>query len=287
MQGRHYLPVFLCLIGLIGCARGTEQGSQEEITIRAVSYNIYHDRDEWPPRLAVIADTMQVLAPDIICLQEVLQHESLPNQAEALAERLGYNFYFISADDTDQIRRYGNAVLSPHSFDEMSKTRLVPTDDYRTAGHVRITIDGREVDVFCTHLHHMPTEDGAAIRSSQIGDLRRFIDQNATSDVVILGGDFNAEPHYEEMAAVSERFLDTYEAVYGESERPTTLNPHHGHDHRWIDYVFVGREGNVRIDAVRRVLAQPVGDTLWASDHFAVMADITVTGSGGTRELGE
>lgn len=276
---RHYsshLVTLLFLIVSAGCGPSAEPGVADEITVRVVSYNIYHDRDDWPSRLDVIADTMETLAPDVICMQEVLQHEDLRNQAEALAERLRYHHHFTSVDGAECARRYGNAILSPHPFEETNQRVLQPLDDYRNAGHVRLNIDGQSVDVYCTHLHHLPTQEGGAIRAEQLRDLLDFIGQTASTDVVLLAGDFNAEPHYAEMAILNERFVDTYRAVFGDGDRPTTLNPHFGHNDRWIDYVFVGRESATRIDAVRRVLAAPVADTLWGSDHFAVMADVRV-----------
>ncbi len=264
----------LYVIIAAGWAARNDPGFTDEITIRAVSLNIYHDRDDWQTRLEVIADTMQTIAPDIICMQEVLQHEDLRNQAEALADRLGYHYHFTSVDDADRLRRYGNAILSPHPFQDTNFKALKPFDDYRNVGHVRLYADGADVDVFCTHLHHLPTDEGGAVRAVQIDDLLGFISDVATSDMVILAGDFNAEPHYPEMAALSERFLDAYESVHGDGERPTTLNLAYGHDPRWIDYIYIEKDADAIVDTVRRVFTSPVGDTLWASDHFAVMTDI-------------
>src|SRR5690606_37958557 len=50
-----------------------------------VTLNLYHDRDDWPRRRVQIVEELRRLRPDAIALQEVLQHEDLPNQAVWLA----------------------------------------------------------------------------------------------------------------------------------------------------------------------------------------------------------
>ena len=63
--------------------------SAPEFTL--VTLNLYHDRDDWPKRRVQIVNTLRALEPDAIVLQEVLQHEGLPNQATWLARELGYH----------------------------------------------------------------------------------------------------------------------------------------------------------------------------------------------------
>ena len=77
-----------------------------------VTFNLYHDRDDWPRRRVQVVEEFRRLQPDAIVLQEVLQHESLPNQAAWLARKLGYEWRFVTTDPPSHARRYGMALLS-------------------------------------------------------------------------------------------------------------------------------------------------------------------------------
>ena len=123
----------LLLLFLLGPV--TSLRAQPADTLSAVTLNIWHDQQDWPRRLNVIVDTLAALRPDVVCLQEVLQDEGLPNQAETLAERLGYTSYFSSVDGEDRAKRYGNAILTPLPLVATGWRWLDPRDDYRTAEH--------------------------------------------------------------------------------------------------------------------------------------------------------
>src|SRR5690606_28335784 len=66
--------------------------------ITLVTLNLWHDKGDWPARQRVIVETLRELRPDVVVLQEVFQHEGLPNQARTLAEALGYEYVFASVD---------------------------------------------------------------------------------------------------------------------------------------------------------------------------------------------
>src|SRR3546814_122556 len=116
---------------------------------------------------------LRELRPDVIVLQEVLQHEGLPNQARTLAEALGYEYVFASVDAADGPKRFGNAILSRHPILEHDWKALEPLDDFRSIVHVRLAVDGRGINVYDTHLHW--TEGGGAIRAEQVADALRYI----------------------------------------------------------------------------------------------------------------
>src|SRR5690606_32407519 len=92
--------------------RGSSDASAGTLTI--VTLNLWHDQQEWPTRLGAIVAELRRLNPDVVALQEVLQHEDLPNQAETIARMLGQGYHFTSVDPADQPRRYGNAILTRH-----------------------------------------------------------------------------------------------------------------------------------------------------------------------------
>src|SRR5688500_8160625 len=81
-------------------------------TLTVVTLNLWHDQQDWPRRRALIIDELRALRPDVICLQEVLQHLTLRNQAYDLADSLGYHATFSSVDHDTSTKRYGNAILT-------------------------------------------------------------------------------------------------------------------------------------------------------------------------------
>lgn len=242
--------------------------------LTVVTLNVFHDQRDWPKRLAVILAEFRRLDPDVVCLQEVLQHRTLRNQAQTLADSLGCAWHFASVDSVHREKRYGNAILTRHRVLRASARNLLPADDYRTVAHLRIDVAGRPVDVYDTHLHH--TREGGAIRATQVRDLLAFIDSTRGDGAVVLAGDFNAELDAPELAPLTARFADAFQTRHPGVPRAeaATFNPRFGVDPGAIDHVFVERAGRVRLvprDAT--ILFRHVGpDSVWASDHFAVLA---------------
>ena len=193
------LVVLLALVVLPGVAR-----PQATDTLTVVTLNLWHDQRDWPKRLAVMLAGIRELRPDVLCLQEVLQHATLRNQAETLADSLGYQVHFTSVDSLHHVKRYGNAILTRHPVLRTGGKNLAPLNDYRTVAHVRIDYRGRDVDVYDTHLHHTP--QGGSIRARQIRDLLAFIDSTRADGAVVLAGDFNAELGTREMRLLATGF---------------------------------------------------------------------------------
>lgn len=266
-----------CVLWLSACApagsgpRGTPAAAGSD-TLDFLTLNIWHDQRDWPARLDVMLDALEAVDADVICLQEVLQHEELPNQAETLARRLGYHVHFASWDPADSPRRYGNAVLTRTPILERGDRRLDPADDYRVVAHVRIAPGADTLDVYCTHLHH--TQEGGEMRRTQILDALDFITRTRGGGPVLFAGDFNAPVTAPEMAPVLERFGDAYGALHAEAaEEVTTLNTALGHRFVRIDHVFHRSAPGVEIVPVEAevVLDAPSPAGVWPSDHFGVL----------------
>lgn len=259
--------------------------AQDDGAVTVVTLNLWHDQQDWPARFELITAELRKLNPDVIVLQEVLQHEDLPNQAVSLAERLGFGEpHFVSVDPEDAAKRYGNAILTRHPVLKTSSRMLAPASDYRTAAHALVEVAGRRISIYSTHLHYSPNRSGADVRKEQIEDLLDFIDETRAGAPVVLAGDFNAEPGAEELERVRARFRDAYAAAnYSEHHSDhspaaeatadtaaSTLNPATGHPHARIDYIFAGPELDVL--ETRVILDEPGPTGVWASDHFGVLA---------------
>ncbi len=243
-------------------------------TLTVVTLNLWHDQHDWPKRLAVILPQLREIGPDAICLQEVLQHEHLRNQAETLADSLGMHVHFTSTDGPKAVKRYGNAILTREPMLLADGKKLEPLDDYRTVAHVRIEVGGRPIDLYDTHLHHTP--EGGAIRAEQVRDLLAFIDSTRGDGQVVLAGDFNAQLDTPELQLLARDYDDVFRAVHphATAEEAVTYNPVFGIAPGAIDHVFVPKETSRRLEPGRcEILFRSAGpDSVWASDHFGVAA---------------
>lgn len=263
MKTRRTLLTGLAAAPLAACVSLPGSGR----ALRLATFNIWHDREDWPARLPLIVEALRAADADVIGLQEVLEDAAtgLPNQADTIAAALGgYGVRFTSTDAEGAPRRYGNAILSRPPILETATRKLDPLDDWRTALRVRVDFGGRPVDVVNTHFHH--TAEGASIRARQAADLLAWIGDDATPLVVM--GDFNApldDPGLSGLAA-SPRFVSALPAGAAQ----TTLNTNEGHAARVIDHIFVEREAFDVISA--RVTGTQDVDGVWPSDHYAVEA---------------
>ena len=242
-----------------------------------VTLNLWHDKADWPARQAHILATLRELQPDVIALQEVLQHAQLPNQAQTLADGLGYRYLFASVDAPEAERRYGNAILTRHPILAHDSKPLQPLDDYRSVAHARIALGDDTLDVYATHLHH--TVEGGAIRRAQVADLMAWIEATAPADATLVLGDFNTAADAPELAVLRARFRDAYGAIHpdaaSDASEHGTLNPAMQHAPLRIDHVLFDPRG-LSVRSARRLFDAPMADGGWASDHFGVLATFEI-----------
>lgn len=271
--------VLILLLAMVPSESVARAASTDTLTV--VTLNLFHDQREWPKRLTVILAGLRELRPDVLCLQEVLQHETLRNQAETLGDSLGYRVHFTSVDGVEREKRYGNAILTPHRVLRVGGKNLDPVNDYRTVAHVRIDFHGRIVDAYDTHLHHTP--EGGAIRAEQIRDLLAFVDSTRGDGALVLAGDFNAELETPELKLLAPAFADVFRALHPKATRAeaVTFNARFGVDPGVIDHVFVAKSARTKLKplAAEVIFRTARSDSVWASDHYGVLARFAVQGA--------
>jgi len=263
------------LLALSACPAPPRAKPIEKQAFSVVSLNLWHDKQDWPRRQEAILRELRALHPDAILLQEVLQDAALPNQAAALAEQLGYHYRFFSVDPPQQVRRYGNAILTRVPPQRTLEIKLQPLDDFRNAGWVRIETGGRALNLYVTHLHHTP--EGGAIRLQQVRSLLELIVATRGEEPSVLGGDFNARSDAPELQSLAETFGDAYATAHAgaavNGPEHTTLNTHLGHQPARIDHVFFERDA-FRAAEARIILDEPDGDGAWPSDHYGMWVSL-------------
>lgn len=278
---RSTLPVLLrvlapaAVLALAACATAPATGAPDAETpdITLVTLNLWHDKGDWPRRERLIVDRLREIRPDVVTLQEVFQHDGLPNQAKTLADALGYDYVFASVDAPDAPRRFGNAILSRHPILAHDWKALEPLDDYRNIVHVRIAIDGREVNVYDTHLHW--TEQGGAIRAEQVADALAYIDATAGGAPSVLAGDLNTSMDAPELQPLLQPFADAYAAMHPDmqpGDRAHATLDLAQYPPRHIDQVLLQRDAFVPLRADIILDRPDAGGTL-ASDHYGVRVE--------------
>lgn len=272
--------LFVTLLGLLSVPVDRLAAATEaRPTITVVTLNLYHDRADWPKRRVQIAETLRALKPDVVLLQEVLQHATLQNQADWLAKEIGYESYFVSVDPPDRVQRYGNALLTAQPILQREQTVLEPRSDSRTAGMLRLNLRGQVVNVYVTHLHH--SGEGVALRERQVADLVAFIQRTAGPEPSLVGGDFNTVADAPELAALTARFVDSFGTLHPNAgPETTTLNRAWFPMPRRIDHVFFERD-RFEPQHSEILFTAPDAEGTWASDHHGVLSRFAV---GAARE---
>lgn len=258
----------ILMVVVAACA--TSRTRSEPDAVSVVTLNLWHDRSDWPRRQVLIADELRRLQPDAILLQEVLQDTGSPNQAQSLAQRLGYHWHFVSVDAPQRARRYGNAILTREPMLRRGARALQPASDYRIAGWVRTTVRGQALDLYVAHLNF--TDASGATRERQMRDLMAFVSMTSASGAAVIGGDFNTPASSTEMAPLRESFVDAYAAAHlpddVEGVAHATLNGRFNAPAR-IDRIYVS-DAAFCLPQARRLFERPDADGAWASDHFGV-----------------
>lgn len=249
------------------------QGAQSA-PFSIMTYNIWFDSQNWSARFEHMLSEIREADPDVICLQEVIQRPNLPNQAATMADSLGYHYVFTSRDPEGAPTRFGNAILSRYPIEDSNAVDLLPLNDFRTAIHAQIQIEGNIIDIYNTHLHN--TAVGQDIRTEQIENLKSFISDTQSGGLTFLCGDFNADPDWDEMELVYEEFIDVYPLFHEDHMESGhgTLNGNLDHQERRIDYIFFSKQGVDKLQPfdAQIFLDEPSSTGIYGSDHFAVRA---------------
>jgi endonuclease/exonuclease/phosphatase family metal-dependent hydrolase len=223
-----------------------------------MTFNIQHCRDYVKRVIDIdlMADAIRKCAPDIVGLNEVYgKSENGKNQAEAIAEKLGYHYYFGQAI-TYQGIPYGNAILSKRPFSK-AETIMIPDPEIRDNPHfetrciIRAEFTDPSLTVLVSHFGLMKSEQENAIAVAV-----KLIRERNTP--LVLMGDFNMVPDDITLAPIRLLLTDTL---------PKPIPSYPSIDPvKKIDYLFVSPEMTI-IDA-------GIGEII-ASDHRPHTAVVT------------
>jgi endonuclease/exonuclease/phosphatase family metal-dependent hydrolase len=270
-------------------------------TMRVVTLNLFGRRGNWAERRNVIAAGLHALQPDLIAFIEVIQTDAYDQAAELLGD--GYAlFHQVTREPGgpgDVEPGQGATIASRWPLGAMQEVDLHVTP--RTAGFACTTLIAEVLAsepfgplLFVNHVPNWQLNFERERELQAVTAARAIEARIAERPMhVVLAGDFTANPK-----AASVRFLTGRQSLEGESvcyrdaweathpgEPGETFTPrnHLLTDHDWpfrrLDYVLVrcGEHGGptLAIAACELLFDEPV-DGVWASDHFGVVADLTL-----------
>lgn len=271
-------------------------------TIRLTTWNLWWRFGDADRRRPAIATVLRRAQPDIIGLQEVWQHGAV-NAAGELSAELGFHTAFGPAADSSPWQQrghpdhtIGNAILSRWPLEATTIVPLPPgdaPDESRSALSSVIATPHGSIRFTTVHLN-----SGWWHNEIRAGQLRHLVgwlaDQEPTDLPMVLAGDFNAGPDFDEIRPLTGRaapydnrlpLIDSW--AYANPDDPgntwDSRNPNVKGDEpsTRIDYVFTGvpgADGTGRIRLSERIGVQPL-EGVTASDHYGVITEIQVAAS--------
>jgi endonuclease/exonuclease/phosphatase family metal-dependent hydrolase len=225
--------------------------------MRVMTYNIKGQAALLRGRhIEEIASVITTAQPDVVGLQEVHRRSwqsRFRDQAAELERLTGLTLAFGRAMGSRR-SEYGNAILTRGRVSDVQVEVLPGSGEPRSLLAATVDVDGLRLRTYVTHLVAWG-RFGARTRLTQAEAVART---TSRSDLpFVLAGDFNSDPHSEELAVfrnanfVSSCFVDTVIT--------------HRATKKCLDYIFVGPRWKIRsAEVVQR----------GPSDHWPLVAEI-------------
>jgi endonuclease/exonuclease/phosphatase family metal-dependent hydrolase len=239
--------------------------------------NLEQDHKRWDLRRKLVIDQLATLQPDVMAFNEVCIPLETGRWLQRMArERFGQPFALVQQSNTNGASLVeGEALLTRYPVLETANL------DYRAqdmvAQVVRLAIDGREVDVYVTHLYRSRGDD--ALRLYQVQQLLAWIDSRDDVDGRVVCGDFNATLEMPSAQLMAGIFRPTQTAPTAFTALQDTdgrvSHPYWPRFDRCIDYIWVAGPLAVHASGVCFNTPSATDPTLWPSDHAGVWADLS------------
>lgn len=200
--------------------------------IRLVSWNLHYGVASGPGvDLDQVARTIEAEHPDLVTLQEVERGWILGGGADMatyLSNRLGMPFVYAPAAD----RQFGNVILSIRPLTEVAIHALPYGDGPQKRSAISATVDAGAVRLRITSVHLQHRAENTPTRQKQIAELVRA---EPLSGSAVVAGDFNAEPGWPEIGAMTAAGYQSAQDAVGD---PTGLTSPAEAPVERIDWIF-------------------------------------------------
>jgi endonuclease/exonuclease/phosphatase family metal-dependent hydrolase len=279
---------WLGLIAWARCGPGgpTPPPKADPAAVRVVTWNVHCGQDggpvwkrfDWSRRKHALEAALAQAAPDLLCVQEALAGQvaflerALPGHARVGVGRDDglsggeFSAIFFRRDRFELLG--GDTFWLEEPTDRPGDVPLLGCRRICTWARLRDRTTGRTLRVYNTHLY---LTEGARQAAARV-----ILDRIAAGDprdAVLLTGDFNATPASPTWRLFARGGLADSAALAGRD--PGTPTYHfYGVRVRCLDAVFVSPAWRVR----RHLILDLKPGGVFPSDHFGVLADLTLGG---------
>lgn len=203
--------------------------------LKIMSFNVLHCEIYKQKRIDfdAFANAISDSEADIIGLNEVRgqgERDDYQAQAQILAEKTGFYYYFAKAIDVGGANPYGNALLSRYPI-KKAETIMIPDPAMRI---------GSGFETRCLLKAEIDVDDGLTVLVTHFGlngseqkNAVRTVTENLPAEKCILMGDFNVTPEDKVLSPIRQRLNDTAELF----SQPLFSFPSDAPE-RKIDYIF-------------------------------------------------
>lgn len=229
--------------------------------IRVVSFNVQHFENFNTGKIDFdgFAKVMSAFDADIIGLNEVRgkgESADYAAQAEIMAQKLGYHFYFAEAIKMGGKNPYGNAILSRYPILSAETIPIPDPEEKAYDGYyetrcilkAKIDIDGG-LDVFVTHF---------GLNRDEHINCAETVCANAGGRCILMG-DLNVTPENDILDGIRNILTDTANENDAMPSFPSDA------PEKKIDYIFTG-------EGIKKVSAQILPVII--SDHRPYLAEL-------------
>jgi endonuclease/exonuclease/phosphatase family metal-dependent hydrolase len=246
-------------------------------TIRVATLNARNTVDRWRQRRPLLVGQLVELDPHVIGLQEL---RSIPDQGEQIrrdAERGSGGRFAYQAHRTYKTGLWGfwEGIGTLSRLPVVDRGSLGLQGQNRVAQRVTVELpDGGRIELYNTHL----ASDDESAREAQVGRVLDWMAAGASRPQVLVG-DFNARPGSPTVDLVTATLRSAYADVHGREPPktvPTPLRVGATGPGSVLDYVFVNDQVEVRDARVVFDRVDPSDEHLVASDHYGLLAVVSV-----------
>ena len=241
------------------------------VKLRVLMWNLHHGvGSDGRYDIDRIATWMARMNPDVIVANEVEKNtswggEDQPARYEAMLEaKTGRRWYAHFAQEFGQWSSSGKGhlILSKYPFDSVNRTTITASSGLKWAGaasQATITVNGRTINLFLTHLD--PYDQG--MRLTQARDAIRWAAGYAENR--ILTGDMNAWPDQSSIAEFNRTYNDSWTVALnkGTATGISGISPYGATKNGRIDYIFFSKNASNLV-----VLDSKTPDTRDSSGHM-------------------
>ncbi len=240
--------------------------------LRIVTFNTWKNEGQYARRLALMAQGLGELAPDIVCLQECFLAQG-HDTAAYLAAALGLGL--TEAPARLKLRSHGGdrvqsasglAILHRHRPLATGRLDLHsdPADGQRIAQWADVVPGLRILNL---HLTHLSDQRGSRLRRAQL--VQAIAQTKRPGQDLLVAGDLNANGDAPELAPIAAG-LDRRAAPTLQGARACCAPSPHGA----LDHLALVQPRGWRIAARFRALDRADPEGWFPSDHAAVVADL-------------